>query len=112
MTYELLLTTFDQAETADEASYWLHEFVRKGDLQVLDVVVLAKRTDGSALIQQIGDLGSQHSGRIGAIVGRLLRAPGGPAGVALLGATGAAVGTASELLASRDLSHDDLNEFE
>ena len=47
MTYELFLTAFDRAETADEARYWLHEFVRKGDLQVLDVVVLAKHADDS-----------------------------------------------------------------
>ena len=45
MTYELFLTTFDRAETAGEASSWLHEWVREGDLQMLDVVVLAKRSD-------------------------------------------------------------------
>jgi uncharacterized membrane protein len=112
MSYEFFLTTFDRAETADEAGYWLHEWVRKGELQVLDVVVLAKREDGSALIQQIGDLGSQHGERIGAIVGGLLGAPGGPAAVAGLAAAGAAFGGASELLASRDLYHDDLKEFE
>jgi len=106
------LTTFDRAETASVAATWLHEFVRKGDLQVLDVVVLAKRADGSALIRQIGDLGSQHGERIGALVGGLLGVPGGPAGVAALGVAGAAVGAASELLASRDLYHDDLKEFE
>jgi uncharacterized membrane protein len=112
MSYEFFLTTFDRAETASEAAWWLHEFVRKGDLQVLDVVVLAKRADGSALIQQIGDLGSQHGERIGAIVGGLLGAPGGPAGLAALAAAGAAVGAASELLASRDLYHDDLKEMQ
>jgi uncharacterized membrane protein len=82
------------------------------DLQVLDVVVLAKRADGSALIREIGDLGSQHGERIGALVGGLLGVPGGPAAVAGLAAAGAAVGAASELLASRDLYHDDLKEFE
>jgi uncharacterized membrane protein len=112
MSYEFFLTTFDRAETASEAATWLHEFVRKGDLQVLDVVVLAKRADGSALIREIGDLGSQHGERIGALVGGLLGVPGGPAGVAALGVAGAAVGAASELLASRDLYHDDLKEFE
>ena len=61
MTYELFLTAFDRAETAGEAADWLHEFVRKGDLQVLDVVVLAKREDDSAVIRQIGDFGSQLS---------------------------------------------------
>jgi uncharacterized membrane protein len=111
MSYELFLTTFDWAETADEASYWLHQFVHKGDLQVLDVVVLAKRPDGSAVIRQIGDLDSQHGERIGAIAGGLLGAPGGPAAVAALGAAGAAVGAASELLASRGLFHDDLKEL-
>lgn len=112
MTYELFLTTFDHAEAAGEARYWLHKFVRKGDLQVLDVVVLAKREDDTAVIQQIGDLGSQHGGRIGAIVGGLLGAAGGPAGIAALGAAGAAFGAASELLASRDLYHDDLQEMQ
>jgi uncharacterized membrane protein len=112
MSYEFFLTASDCAETADEASYWLHEFVHKGDLQVLDVVVLAKRAVGSAVIRQIGDLDSQHGGRIGAIVGGLLGAPSGPAGVAALGAAGAAFGAASELLASRDLYHDDLKELQ
>jgi uncharacterized membrane protein len=112
MTYELFLTAFDRAETADQARFWLHEFVRKGDLQVLDVVVLAKQTDDTAVIQQIGDLGSQHGGRIGAIVGGLLGVAGGPVGIAALGAAGAAFGAASELLASRDLYHDDLREMQ
>jgi uncharacterized membrane protein len=112
MSYEFFLTTFDHAETASEAASWLHEFVRKGDLQVLDVVVLAKRADGSAVIRQIGDLGSQHGERIGAVVGGLLGVPGGPATVAALAAAGAAIGAASELLASRDLYHGDLKEFE
>jgi uncharacterized membrane protein len=74
--------------------------------------VLAKRADGSAVNREIGDLGSQHGERIGAIVGGLLGAPAGPAAVAALGAAGAAVGAASELLDSRDLYHDDLKEFE
>ena len=43
MTYELFLTTFHRAETADKASYWLHQFVHNGDLKVLDVVLLSKR---------------------------------------------------------------------
>jgi len=112
MTYELFLTAFDRAETADEARYWLHEFVHKGDLQVLDVVVLAKHADDSAVIRQIGDLGSQHGGRIGAIVGGLLGVAGGPVGVAALAAAGAAFGAASELLTSRDLDHGDLKEMQ
>jgi uncharacterized membrane protein len=112
MSYEFFLTAFDRAETAGEAASRLHEWVRKGDLQVLDVVVLAKREDDSAVIHQIGDFGSQHGGRIGAIVGGLLGAPGGPVGIAALGAAGAAFGAASELLASRDLYHDDLKEIE
>ena len=112
MTYELFLTAFDRAETADEARYWLHEFVHKGDLPVLDVVVLAKHADDSAVIRQIGDLGSQHGGRIGAIVGGLLGAAGGPVGIAAVGAAGAAIGAASEFLASRDLYHDDLKEMQ
>ena len=112
MTYELFLTAFDRAETAGEAATWLREFVQKGDLQVLDVVVLARYADDRAVIRQIGDLGSQHGGRIGTIVGGLLGAVGGPVGVAALGAAGAAIGTASELLASRDLEHDDLQEME
>jgi len=112
MTYELFLTAFDRAETASEAANWLHEFVRKGDLQVLDVVVLVKQADDSAVIRQIGDFGSQHGGRIGAIVGGLLGAAGGPVGIATLGAATAAFGAASELLASRDLDHDELKEME
>jgi len=112
MSYEFFLTTFDRAETASEAASRLHEFVRTGELQVLDVVVLAKHADDSAVIRQIGDFGSQHGGRIGAIVGGLLGAAGGPAGVAALGAAGAAFGAASELLASRDLYHDDLKEMQ
>jgi uncharacterized membrane protein len=114
MTYELFLTTFDRAETAGEASFWLHEWVRKGELQLLDVVVLAKREDHGAVIREIGDLGSQHGERIGAIVGGLLGLAGGPAAVAALaalGAAGAAVGAAGELLGSRDLYHDDLKEI-
>jgi uncharacterized membrane protein len=112
MSYEFFLTTFDHAETASEAGSQLHKWVRKGDLQVIDLVVLAKHADDSAVIRQIGDFGSQHGGRIGALVGGLLGAPGGPAGVAALGAAGAAVGAASELLASRDLYHDDLKEMQ
>jgi uncharacterized membrane protein len=112
MTYELFLTAFDHAETADEAGYWLGEYVHKGDLEVLDVVVLAKREDDSEVIRQIGDLGSQHGGRIGALVGGLLGVAGGPVGIAALGAAGAAFGAASELLGSRDLYHDDLKEMQ
>ena len=48
MSYEFFLTAFDRAGTAGEAASWLHEWVRKGELQLLDVVVLAKREDGSA----------------------------------------------------------------
>jgi uncharacterized membrane protein len=112
MTYELFLTAFDRAETAGEANSWLHEFVRKGDLQVLDVVVLAKHADDTAVIRQLGDLGSQHGGRIGAIVGGLLGAVGGPVGIAALGAAGAAFGAASERLASGNLYQDDLKEMQ
>ncbi|HEX9440291.1 MAG TPA: DUF1269 domain-containing protein [Roseiflexaceae bacterium] len=112
MTYELFLTAFDRAETAGEAATWLHEFVRKGDLQVLDVVVLAKQADDSAVIRQIGDLGSQHGGRIGAIVGGLLGAAGGPVTIAAIGAAGAALGAASEFFDSRDLYYDDLKELQ
>src|SRR4029453_15646265 len=112
MTYELFLTAFDRAETADDARYWLHEDVNKADLRVLDVVVLAKQADDSAVIQQIGDLGSQHGARIGAIVGGALGVAGGPVGIAALGAAGAALGAASELLSSRDLDHDDLKEMQ
>jgi len=112
MSYELFLTTFDRAATAGEAASWLHEWVRKGELQLLDVVVLAKREDGSGLIREIGDLGSQHAERIGAIVGGLLGAPGGPAALAALGAAGAATGAVGELLASRGLYYDDLKELE
>jgi uncharacterized membrane protein len=112
MTYELFLTAFDHAETASEANSWLHTFVHTGDLQVLDVVMLAKRDDDAALIRQVGDLGSHHSGRIGAVVGGLLGAAGGPVGIAALGAAGAAIGAAGEFFASRDLYHDDLRELE
>ncbi len=112
MTYELFLTAFEHAETAGEAATWLHEYVRKGDLQVLDVVMLARYADDKTVIHQIGDLGSQHGGRIGAIFGGLLGVAGGPVGVAALGAAGAAFGAASELLASRDLDHDDLKEMQ
>lgn len=112
MTYELFLTAFDHAETADEARFWIHEFVRKGDLQILDIVVLAKREDDSAVIHQIGDLGSQHGARIGAIIGGVLGIAGGPVGIAALAAAGAAFGAASELLESRDLYHDDLKEMQ
>jgi len=112
MTYELFLTAFDRAETAGEANSRLHEFVRKGDLQMLDLVVLAKHDDDSAVIHQIGDLGSQHGARIGAIVGGLLGVAGGPVGVAALGAAGAAVGAASEFLGSRSFYQDDLKEIE
>ncbi|MFL5806398.1 MAG: DUF1269 domain-containing protein, partial [Roseiflexaceae bacterium] len=112
MTYELFLTAFEHAETAGEAATWLHEFVRKGDLQVLDVVMLARYADDKTVIHQIGDLGSQHGGRIGAIVGGLLGVAGGPAGIAALGAAGAAFGAASELLTSRDLYRDDLKEMQ
>jgi uncharacterized membrane protein len=112
VTYELFLTAFDRAETAGEAATWLREFVHKGDLQVLDVVVLARPADHRAVIRQIGDLGSQHGGRIGAVVGGLLGAVGGPVGIAAGGAAGAAFGAASELLSSRDLEHDDLQEME
>jgi uncharacterized membrane protein len=112
MTYELFLTAFDRAETAGEAATWLREFVHKGDLQVLDVVVLARHADDRAVIRQIGDLGSQHGGRIGAILGGLLGAAGGPLGIAAVGAAGAAFGAASEFLGSRDLYHDDLQEME
>jgi uncharacterized membrane protein len=112
MTYELFLTVFNRAETAGEATICLREFVQKGDLQVLDVVVLARPADDTAVIRQIGNLGSQHGGRIGAIVGGLLGTVGGPMGVAALGAAGAAFGAASEFLASRDLEHDDLQEMQ
>jgi uncharacterized membrane protein len=112
MTYELFLTAFDRAETAGEAASWLHDFVRKGDLQVLDVVVLAKHADDSAVIRELGDLGSQHGGRIGAIVGGLLGAAGGPAAIAVLGAAGATFGAASEFFGSRDLYQDDLKELQ
>jgi len=112
MSYELFLTAFDHAETAGEAATRLREFVHKGDLQVLDVVVLARQADDSAVIRQIGDFGSEHGGRIGAIVGGLLGVAGGPAGIAALGAAGAAFGAASELLASRDLYPDDLKEMQ
>jgi len=112
MTYELFLTAFDRVETAGEATSQLHEFVHRGDLQVLDVVMLAKHADDSAVIRQIGDLGSQHGGRIGAIVGGLLGAAGGPLGIAAVGAAGAAIGAASELITSRDLYTDDLKEMQ
>jgi uncharacterized membrane protein len=112
MSYEFFLTTFDWAETAGEAVSQLHEFVRKGEVQLLNAVVLAKRADGSAVIRDLGDLEARHGGRIGAIVGGLLGAPGGPAGVAVIGAAGAALGATTELLASRDLYRDDLREFQ
>jgi uncharacterized membrane protein len=112
MTYELFLTTFHRPETAEEASSWLYEWVRKGDVKVLDVVVLVKREDDSAVLRDLGDLASEHDDRFGAVLGGLLGAPGGPATAAALGALGAALGAAGELLTSRSLYHDDLKELQ
>jgi uncharacterized membrane protein len=116
MSYDLFLTTFDRAETAGEAASRLRKWVGPDDVQVLDVVVLSKHEDGSAVIRELGNLGSlpgeQVSAIIGGLLGGLLGAPGGPAVLAASGAAGAAIGAASERLASRNLYHDDFKEFQ
>ena len=89
---ELLILTFDQAETAAKALQALKQAVKQKTVEILNAATLTKDADGKSSIKEIEDIDKGQGTLFGAVTGGIVGLLGGPIGVIVGAAAGAAAG--------------------
>ncbi len=92
---ELVIVTFAQTDTANQALHALKQAVKKKHATVLNAAALAKNASGQATVKEIEDVNAKHGAFFGAITGGLIGLLGGPVGVVVGAVAGAASGGAA-----------------
>ena len=89
---QVTVAAFQDEERAEEALKALEETRKQGAIDFEDAAVVKKDEDGKLHIQETTDVSTGRGAAIGGVVGGVLGLIGGPAGVVILGAAGAAIG--------------------
>ena len=89
---QVIVATFRDEEAAEEAQKSLEETRKQGAIDFEDAAVIKKDEDGKLHTKETTDVSTGRGAAIGGVIGGVLGLIGGPAGVVILGAAGAAVG--------------------
>lgn len=105
---ELLIATFNDKKSADEAHKELKKWSHNHDIKVLNAAVIEKDDKGKASIHQDQDVSAGTGTLFGAVVGGVVGLVGGPAGVVAGAAAGAVTGGATAAAVNFGFSDDEL----
>jgi len=108
MNLELIMITFDDENTADDAYKGMRTLQTDGMIDILDAAMLVKRRDGTSQIRDTQDVDAPHGGLFGIVAGGLVGLIGGPAGALIGAVAGGATGAASASLIDLGFPRDDL----
>ena len=89
---QVIVAKFQEEETAEEALIVIGEARKQGAIDFEDAAVIKKDGEGQIHYKETTDVSTGRGAAIGGVIGGVLGLIGGPAGVAILGAAGAAVG--------------------
>jgi uncharacterized membrane protein len=89
---QVIVAKFQEEEKAEETLKTLEEARKQGSLDFEDAAVIKKDEDGKIYYKETTDVSTGRGAAIGGVIGGVLGLIGGPAGVVILGAAGAAVG--------------------
>jgi len=89
---QVMIATYEQEDSADEALKDLLTANKAGTIEIQDAAVIRKDKNGKLHIKETADPSLGAGAGIGALIGGVVGLLGGPAGVVILGAAGAAVG--------------------
>lgn len=89
---QVIVAKFKEEETAEEALKGLDEARKQGSIDFEDAAVIIKDEGGKIHYKETTDVSTGRGAAIGGVIGGVLGLIGGPAGVVILGAAGAAVG--------------------
>ena len=89
---QVIVAKFQEETTAEEALKLLEEARKQGAIDFEDAAVIKKDEEGQIHYKETTDVSAGRGAAIGGVIGGVLGLIGGPAGVAILGAAGAAVG--------------------
>ena len=89
---QVIVAKFQKEEKAEEALKELEEARKQGAIDFEDAAVIKKDEEGQYHYKETTDVSSGRGAAIGGVIGGVLGLIGGPAGVVILGAAGAAVG--------------------
>jgi len=89
---QVIVAKFQEEKTAEEALIVIGEARKQGAIDFEDAAVIKKDGEGQIHYKETTDVSTGRGAAIGGVIGGVLGLIGGPAGVAILGAAGAAVG--------------------
>ena len=89
---QVMIATYQDESTADSVLDKLTSDNKEGLLEIQDAAVIRKDEDGKLHIKETADPTVTTGAGVGALIGGVVGLLGGPVGVVILGATGAAVG--------------------
>lgn len=108
MYLELVMTMFDDENTANDAYEIVLKLHKDSAIKIQDAATVVKRRDGRSLIHDARDVDASHGGLFGIIAGGLIGLIGGPLGSIIGGVTGGVTGAASASLINLGFPRDDL----
>jgi uncharacterized membrane protein len=105
MSIELIVATFEEdQDMADQVLQRVKKLAKDKVLTVRDVATIAKKEDGTVMVNDVGDLKAGRGAVFGAITGALVGLVGGPIGAIAGAAAGAATGGATAKIADYGVS--------
>ena len=108
MNLELIMTTFDDENAANDAYEIVLKLHKDGAIEIQDAATVVKRRDGRSLIHDARDVDAADGGLFGIIAGGLIGLIGGPLGSIIGGVAGGVTGAASASLIDLGFPKDDL----
>jgi len=89
-----LVATYDDENSADQSLKMLVQSTRDGVIDIYDAAVIMKDLDGSIHVRDSANMSMGTGAAIGGLIGGVVGLLAGPAGMVLLGGTGAVIGSA------------------
>ena len=89
---QVIVAKFQEEATAGEALKVLEEARKQGAIDFEEAAIIKKDEEGQIHYNETTDVSTGRGAAIGGVIGGVLGLIGGPAGVVILGAAGAAVG--------------------
>jgi uncharacterized membrane protein len=89
---QVIVAVFLDEEEAEVALKSLEDTRKQGTIDFEDAAVVKKDEDGKLHVKETTDVSTGRGAAIGGVIGGVLGLIGGPAGMVILGAAGAAIG--------------------